>query len=475
MATNVILPALGMSQDTGKIVHWLKGEGEQVTKGEPLVEIETDKATVEIEAPASGVLTQIGAADGDDVPVGQVIAVVLAAGEAGATKAAPLAPVAAPQVSAPHGTGGSNGSSVSVEQPRQIVPPVPGGVNQNGSVSARSTAVAASVLASRIAAEHHVDLSQVKTAGQRVQKADVLAYLHAQPSVADGRLLASPKARRLAREQGKDLAAIVGSGPDGAVLTADVLAASVVSAQVPVASVATSPVVTDEASNLAVSTIWRIMAERTTQSWTEVPHFYLAREVHASRMIAWREHLMVERGAKEVTYTDLLVKMVALSLRQHPRVNTMWNAGKLVQLADIHIGLAVAVEEGLVVPVIHHADQLSLRGIARERKELVARAREGKLRPQDISGGTFTISNLGMYGVDTFNAIINQPQSAILAVGRIAERVVPVNGQPAVRSMMALTLSCDHRAVDGARGAQFLETLADFIEEPLGLLDVGRM
>ena len=213
------------------------------------------------------------------------------------------------------------------------------------------------------------------------------------------------------------------------------------------------------------------MAERTTQSWNEVPHFYLAREVQAKRMIAWREYLMLERGAKEVTYTDLLVKIVALALRQHPRVNTTWNAGKLTLLEDVHVGLAVAVEEGLVVPVIHHADRLSLRGIARERKELVARAREGKLRLQDISGGTFTISNLGMYGVDTFNAIINQPQAAILAVGRIAERVVPINGQPAVRPMMALTLSCDHRAVDGARGAQFLETIADFIEEPLGLLD----
>ena len=150
-------------------------------------------------------------------------------------------------------------------------------------------------------------------------------------------------------------------------------------------------------------------------------------------MIAWREYLMLERGAKEITYTDLLVKVVALALRQHPRINTSWNAGKLTQLEDIHVGLAVAVDEGLVVPVIHHADQLGLRAIASERKELIAKARAGKLRPQDISGGTFTISNLGMYGVDTFNAIINQPQAAILAVGRIAERVVPIGGQPAVR------------------------------------------
>lgn len=468
MATNVILPALGMSQDTGKIVHWLKAEGELVKKGEPLVEIETDKATVEIEAPASGLLARVGPADGDEVPVGQVIAVVLTASEAALESVAPQAEPAQPA---------STASQERAAQPRPLVALPPTGPGLNGSAPAapisRQSAVAASLLASRIAAEHHIDLSQVKASGQRVQKADVLAYLqHRQP--ADGRLLpASPKARRLAREQGKDLAAIAGTGPAGAVLIADVLAAQLAQfvPATPVASVPADTLAPGEASNLALSTIWRIMAERTTQSWNEVPHFYLAREVQASRMIAWREHLMTERGAKEVTYTDLLVKIVALALRQHPRVNTSWHAGKLTQLAEVHVGLAVAIEEGLVVPVIHHADRLSLREIARERKELVARAREGKLRPQDLSGGTFTISNLGMYGVDTFNAIINQPQAAILAVGRIVERVVPVNGQPAVRRMMALTLSCDHRAVDGARGAQFLETIANFIEEPLGLLE----
>jgi pyruvate dehydrogenase E2 component (dihydrolipoamide acetyltransferase) len=463
MATNVILPALGMSQDTGKIVHWLKAEGEQVAQGEPLVEIETDKATVEIEAPASGLLARVTASDGDDVPVGQVIAVVLALGEVAQEQTA-----RPPQSSVLSGANATERESARPQ--RQPVEPAPGGAGLNGT-AARSSAVATSLLASRIAAEHHVDLGQVKAAGQRVQKADVLAYLQQQPSVAARLLPASPKARRLAREQGKELATLVGTGPGGAVLSADVQSAPVTQpAPVPLAAPMPADS-TGEASNLAVSTIWRIMAERTTQSWNEVPHFYLAREVHADRMIAWREYLTLERGAKEITYTDLLVKVVALALRQHPRVNTSWQAGRLTQLEGIHVGLAVAVEEGLVVPVIHHADQLSLRALAGARKDLVARARAGRLRPQDISDGTFTISNLGMYGVDTFNAIINQPQAAILAVGRIAERVVPVGGQPAVRPMMALTLSCDHRAVDGARGAQFLETIADFIEEPLGLLD----
>ncbi|HEX7736325.1 MAG TPA: dihydrolipoamide acetyltransferase family protein [Ktedonobacteraceae bacterium] len=467
MATNVILPALGMSQDTGKIVQWLKAEGDPVEKGEALFEVETDKVTAEIEAPASGILARVSAAVGEDVPVGQTIAVLLSAAEAAGEPAH-----ARNQDQAVHPSS-APASAVSQGPARVVAPEAPAGAGLNGNTDSRSSAVAASVLASRIAAEHQIDLSRVKASGQRVQKADVLAYLQRQQP-ANGHLLpASPKARRLAREQGKDLAAIVGSGPDGAVLSADVLAAqnAVGTAQPAPAAVPTPALPAGESDSLAVSTIWRIMAERTTQSWNEVPHFYLVRETHASRMIAWREYMMSERGAREVTYTDLLVKVVALALRQHSRVNATWNSGKISLLEDVHVGLAVAVEDGLVVPVIRHADKLSLRGIARERKELVARARAGKLRPQDISGGTFTISNLGMYGVDTFNAIINQPQAAILAVGRIAERVVPVNGQPAVRPMMALTLSCDHRVVDGARGAQFLETVADLIEEPLGLLD----
>ncbi|HEY0755153.1 MAG TPA: dihydrolipoamide acetyltransferase family protein [Ktedonobacteraceae bacterium] len=476
MATNVILPALGMSQDTGKIVHWLKAEGEQVAQGEPLVEIETDKATVELEAPASGLLTHISAAAGDDVPVGQVIAIVLTAAEAAETAGQRKQSVVPPAEPTPLPDASQNGQKRG-GQPRPLSTSAGAELNGSGTsvASARPSAVAASLLASRIAAEHRIDLSQVKATGQRVQKADVLAYLRHQPAVEEGQLLpASPKARRLAREQGQDLAIIAGSGPGGAVLSADILAAVEAEKAVPPARIQAIPAptpATGEASNLAVSNIWRIMAERTTQSWQEVPHFYLAREVHVSRMIAWREHLKSERGAQEVTYTDLLVKIVALALRRHPRVNAIWDAGKIALLTGIHVGLAVAVEEGLVVPVIHDADKLGLREIARERKELVDRARGGKLRPQDISGGTFTVSNLGMFGVDAFNAIINQPQAAILAVGRIAERVVPVNGQPAVRPMMALTLSCDHRAVDGARGARFLETIADSIEEPLGLLN----
>ena len=215
--------------------------------------------------------------------------------------------------------------------------------------------------------------------------------------------------------------------------------------------------------------MWRIMAERMTASWTTAPHFYLVREVNVARLVAWLGTARKQTGA-HITYSDLLVKLVAATLAQHPRVNVSWKDGTLERHTEINIGLAVALEDGLVVPVIARADTLGLKDIATRREDLVARAQAGKLRPADIQGGVFTISNLGMYGVDAFSAIVNPPQAAILAVGRIADRVVPVNGQPAVQPTMTLTLSCDHRALDGARGAQFLGALADLIEEPLALL-----
>jgi pyruvate dehydrogenase E2 component (dihydrolipoamide acetyltransferase) len=439
MATQVILPALGMAQETGKIVQWLKSEGDQVAKGDAIAEIETDKAVVELEAPASGLLAHITGKTGEDIPVGQVIASIVAAGE-----------------------------QAQMEQAKS-----------NGNVPLPATSpVPVSPLAARIADEHQLDLSLVKPAGRRIQKADVMSYLQDRAVVSPDlpRLSpASPKARRLASEQGKNLSDIRGSGPHGAVLAADVLSAPLMRASKPehLAEAADGEVLGQDAQRgkreSAISATWRIMAQRTTQSWTSVPHFYLTREVNASRLIEWHAHAL-KQSAEKITYTDLLVKIVATALRVHPRLNAAWGEGSIALNQDVHVGLAVAVEEGLVVPVIHHADTLGLGEIARRRVELVAKAQAGKLHPQEISGGTFTISNLGMYNVDAFSAIINQPQAAILAVGRIADRVVPLHGQPAVQPMLTLTLSCDHRVVDGARGAQFLENLAALIEEPLGLL-----
>jgi pyruvate dehydrogenase E2 component (dihydrolipoamide acetyltransferase) len=211
------------------------------------------------------------------------------------------------------------------------------------------------------------------------------------------------------------------------------------------------------------------MAERMTASWTTAPHFYLVREVNASRLVSWRERASKLTGAR-ITYTDLLVRLVAAALVQHPRVNVAWKDGAVVPNGEVNVGLAVAIDDGLVVPVLHCADTLSLAEIATRREDLVTRAQAGRLRPADIQAGGFTLSNLGMYGVDAFNAIVNPPQAAILAVGRMADRVLAVNGQPAVQPTMVLTLSCDHRALDGARAARFLGALADVIEEPLALL-----
>jgi pyruvate dehydrogenase E2 component (dihydrolipoamide acetyltransferase) len=332
-----------------------------------------------------------------------------------------------------------------------------------------------------------LDLSQISPDGNRIQKADVLAYLETkanggQPTAVSGRPLASPKARRLAAEQGLDLTAIVGSGPDGAVLAADVEAAkrrgveeaklketpAVEPSSLPTLQPSTPP--PPPPSSQPGSRMWQVMAQRLTESWTTIPHFYLAAEVNAAGLVQWRERVL-QRAAEKITYTDLLVKLVAAALRQHPRLNAKWEKNSIVLNEAVNVGLAVAVEEGLLVPVIHEADRLGLNDLARRRQELVSKAQNGKLSLDDLSGGTFTISNLGMYGVDAFNAIVNPPQAAILALGRIAERVVPVNGQPAVQPMLTMTLSCDHRVVDGARGAQFLQTLAELVTEPMRLLD----
>jgi pyruvate dehydrogenase E2 component (dihydrolipoamide acetyltransferase) len=427
VAKDVIMPALGMVQETGTLIQWLKKSGDSVTKGEPLMEIETDKATVEIEAPASGILSSVTAQAGDVIPVGQRIALILAPGESDSSTARLTTPVSSPQ-------GDSKPASVT-----------------------------ATPVAARLAAEHNLDISQIKPIGGQIRKEDVLAYLNDEgrklnddlkPAVVSStRILASPKARRIARERNLDLATIMGTGPHGAVLAIDLPTESP----------------QGEGEVITTSRIWRVMADRLSEAWRTIPHFYLMREVNASRLVAWRE-LSQKNSAEKITYTDLLVRLTAVALKKYPRLNASWQNENIILNPEINIGLAVAVEDGLLVPVVHHADEMNLSQLASRRAEIVSRAKANKLSLDDLSRGTFTISNLGMYGVDAFKAIVNPPQAAILAVSRIADRVVPVNGQPAVQPMLTLSLSCDHRVVDGARGAEFLQALADLIEEPLQLL-----
>ena len=441
MPKEVIMPALGMAQDEGVLLRWLKKEGEMVQAGEPLMEVATDKVDVQVEAPASGLLTAVTAQEGDEIPVGQVIALIAAEGEE-----LPAKPVSAPLATDMEDSEG--------EPPAQSVP---------------SQSRVPSPVAARMAAQHGIDLADVPAVGGRISREDIEA--HMRTAGAGVRVLASPKARRLARERGIDLASLAGNGPQGAVLAADVPLAvqppteSITQPQ-PVPAPAASP-----PDQPTVSRMWQIMAQRLTASWTSVPHFYLVREVDATGLQGWRSLLASKTPDRvNVTYTDLLTKLTALSLARFPRLNASWRDGEILFNPDINIGLAVAVPEGLLVPVVHKADQLQVQDIAARRTELVARANRAALMPDDFAGGTFTISNLGMYGVDAFNAIVNPPQAAILAVARITDRVVAVDGQPAVRPMLTLTLSCDHRAVDGVMAAQFLDTLAALIEEPLRAL-----
>jgi pyruvate dehydrogenase E2 component (dihydrolipoamide acetyltransferase) len=414
MPISVVMPALEMAQETGKLVSWKKREGEQVSKGEMLLEVETDKAVVEIEAGGDGVLSGVTAKAGDVVPVGQTIAWLLKPGE-----------------------------SV----------PAAGGQQQTGR-KMDGAPVAAAVAAPAAA-------GPVSAAGVKI----------------------SPKARRLAREHDVDITKLRGSGPGGEILADDILKAAQAAsgpahvpaspapqpaapAPTPAARPATAapPVAAD-----AVSSIGRIMAERTTQSWTTVPHFFVSRDVDATALNAMREGLIpvIEKShGVKITHTDLMVAAVARALKQFPRMNGGWVNNAVSLNADINVALAMAVDNAVVTAVIRNTDRLPLGGIARQRKELSDRARAGKLQPADISGATFTISNLGMFGVDAFTAIIVPPQAGILAVGAITDRVVAVNGMIGIRPTVTLTLSSDHRLIDGARAAQFLQEVVNALSDP---------
>lgn len=406
MAVSVVMPALEMAQETGKVISWRKREGEQVAKGEPLLEVETDKAVVEVESPGDGILSSVSAREGAVIPVGQTIAWLLAPGEA------------PPIATAPTQTGrrtdsasaGGGAASASVSRP---APPVP------------------------------------------------------------TELRISPKARRLAREHGVDVTRLRGSGPGGEILAEDILqgakGAGASAAAVPAVMPAAEKSQPTAGQIESLGTVGRLMAARTAQSWTTVPHFFVTRDVDAGGLLEAHARLSVEveraQGAK-ATLTDLLVALVARVLAKHPRMNASWAAEGIRHNAEINVAIAVAVEEGVVAPVVHRANLSKIAEIAMRRRELAERAKNGRLQPADITGGTFTISNLGMYNVDAFTAIIVPPQAGILAVGRASDRVIAFDGRPAVRPMMTLTLSTDHRVADGARAALFMNDLVDAIREP---------
>ena len=394
MAISVVMPALEMAQETGKLLAWRKKEGESVVKGEPLLEIETDKAVVEVEAPGDGVLAGITAEVGAVIPVGETIAWLVGPGEKPPAKSATAAPAA-------------RVASASAAQASAVAPAI---TKQVASVT---------------------------------------------PQI-------SPKARRLAKELGVDIGAIRGTGPEGTITSEDVQRAA--DSKNTASVVAAAPAGAETLSQVA-----RLMAERTTQSWTSVPHVFLVRDVDCSGLIAAQKKWSAEAEKAQnpaPTITDLLIGILARTLAKHPRMNASWTAEGIRSNAEINVSVAMAVKDGVVGAVIHKANMAKIAEISMLRRELTERARAGRLRPADIRGGTFTLSNLGMYRVDAFSAIITPPQAAVLAVGSISDRVVPVDGKPGIRPMMTMTLSSDHRVVDGARAAEFLGELASAIREP---------
>jgi len=388
MAISVVMPALELAQESGKLISWRKKEGESVSKGEPLLEIETDKVVVEIEAPADGILAGIQANEGAVIPVGETIAWILLPGES--------VPQAAP----------SQGVSHAAAQPARAAPPAAGAKRSETGPSA---------------------------------------------------IKCSPKARRLAREHGIDLSTVRGSGADGEILASDIEALIKAPGAVGTAGAAAPPLE-------SLSAAARLMAERTSQSWTGVPHFFLTCEVDARVLNAARESMLpaIEKSqGVRLTHTDLLIAAVGRALLRHPRLNASWAGDGIHFHSEVNIGVAIAVKDAVVTGVIREAATAHLGEIADQRRGLAERARAGRLHPADVAGATFTVSNLGMHHVDAFTAIIVPPQAAILAVGRIADRVVAEAGRPAVRPMLTLTLSCDHRVVDGAHAAAFLDSLTE--------------
>ena len=402
MATEVKLPRLGQGMESGTIVRWFKTEGDAVAKGEPLYELDTDKVTQEVEAESDGVLLKIVVADGE-VDVGTTVGIIGAQDEDVAALVA--------------GTGNGDGRSPALaETPEPRVQPAPEAAPKPAPAPTR-------------------------TAGERVK--------------------ASPLARRIAREGGVDLAQIVGTGPEGRVIAEDVEKAAVKPAA------AAAPAAQPEFEVVELTSTRKTIARRLTEAW-QAPVFQLTVTADATELVATRERMveLMREGETKPTVSDVLTRLVAAALVRHRPVNANFVDGRLHRFSAANVGLAVAAPSGLVVPVIRDADRKSVQLIAADRADIVSRAREGKLQLIDLEGGTFTISNLGMYGIEQFVAVLNPPQVAILAVGSIEDRPAAIDGEFAIVPSMTMTLTCDHRAIDGSEGAEFLRDVKAFVESP---------
>lgn len=446
MAAEILMPKLGATMETGTIVKWLKKEGDRVQAGEPLLEIMTDKITIEVEAAESGTLLKTYYGENDVVPVQQIIGYI---GEPGET---------VPDVPAR--------VSASQEHPAPSAPSPEAALPSDGrEIAEESGGKIRATPAARAAARRlQVDLALIRGTGPRgrIQKEDVEAYRRNLPSQPK----ATPLARKIAERENIPLAGVPGSGVQGKILRADVEA--VIAAQAAAPAPGASGMKTRK-----VEGIRKIIGERMSQSAFTAPHVTLVTEIEMSAAVELREQLLPRVENKtgfRLSYTEIILKAVAVALTLHPMVNASLRDDHIVLHDQVHIGLAVAIPDGLVVPVVKDADRKGLAELTAECKTLARLARENKLKPDQLSGGTFTLSNLGMYAVDAFTPIINPPESAILGIGRIHEKPVGVNGSIVLRPMMTASLSFDHRVIDGAPAGAFLTELKQLLEQPFQLL-----
>ncbi len=454
MAVELRMLQMDQTMTKGKIGKWLVKEGDTVTEGQPLLEIETDKVVHEQESPTDGVIAQILPEEGSDVPVNALLAVIAAPGEK-------VERVEADVIDAPPQTDQSEQTTT---QPSITTKTQPS--------STISTNIKVSPTAKELAEKLNIDLTQVKASGPggRILESDINRFIETRRETSTGteRLKASPLARRLAKEFGLELTTIDGSGPDGRIVRDDVLQ---VADEIPAQVLQTKPAASEV---VELSGIRKIIAERMTMSVQTNASVTLHTEVDATNLVELRGQLneIVQQQQQEIniTYTDLIVKIVATTLREHPNINATLTDEGIHILADINIGVAVALDDGLVVPVVRNVDKIGLGEISAQIKSLAEKARNNQLTPGELQDGTFTLTNLGNYGVDAFTPIINPPESAILGVGRIIKKPVVHNDEIAIRHMLTLSLTFDHRIIDGAPAAQFSQTVSQYIQNPYLLL-----
>jgi pyruvate dehydrogenase E2 component (dihydrolipoamide acetyltransferase) len=459
------MEALSPTMEEGRLVKWLKNEGDAVKSGEPLAEVETDKAIMELVARGDGILRKRLVAEGEARPVGQLVGVIAAPDEnidaliAEAGAAAPATPAAA---SADGGSAQPPAQVVGQTREMAGASPVPRTPNE-------SQGEASTPPQQKTAAQSAGAAPAARSTERRAGSSAPPPPPQQQAEGNGGSVRASPLARRLAREQGLDLGQLRGSGPGGRIIRRDIEAAATASTTpaAPAALRAPQPAREGDFQDLALTQIRKTIARRLAESIGPIPTFYLTAEFDLGRVDDMRKAMAALGDDFKVSVNDVLLKAVATALTQHPEVNAHWLGDRIRMFNRVHLGVAVATDDGLIVPVIFDADRKSMREISAEVKELARLARDRRLKPEQYTGSTFSVSNLGMYGIDQFTAIINPPETCILAIGRAEDKVVVVDGQFVVRKRLRLTMSCDHRAVDGAVGARFLQTLGRMIENPM--------